>query len=97
MLFGRAPWLEIPGLLCLGVCRNYQTREMISQGLRYGYSRTFPRKQWKTGQQHRGQSGQQGTVIYIFEAYQKSPQYIRMEALNLLREYRQVHTPNKAL
>uniref|UniRef100_A0A2N9IM41 Reverse transcriptase domain-containing protein n=1 Tax=Fagus sylvatica TaxID=28930 RepID=A0A2N9IM41_FAGSY len=34
---------------------------------------------------------------YLFEAHQKSPQFIRTEALNLLREYRQVHTPNRPL
>lgn len=32
---------------------------------------------------------------YLFEAHQKSPQFIRTEALNLLRDYHQAHAPNR--
>jgi hypothetical protein len=32
---------------------------------------------------------------YLFEAHQKSPQFIRIEALNLLRDYHQAHAANR--
>ncbi len=65
MLYGSAPWLEIPRLWCRVVCKSYQIKEAISQGLCYGCFRIFQKKNWKTGQPHRWQSGQQGIVTFL--------------------------------
>ena len=65
MHYGSAPWLGIPGLWCQAVCKSYRIREMISQGLCYGCFRIFQRMNWKIGQSHCGQSGQQGTASFF--------------------------------